>query len=113
MTLTGYAGRPPNCPGFILGATGLTTSSSSFHGTTRSISAKNRSLRVVLLFDAQLRSANVLCVMPQIVLASGNGSIYLNGANAPFLTKHRESEVLPLFPSDFLLAEVWQHVVCS
>ena len=47
------AGCPPNCPGFILGATGLTTSSSSFHGTTRSISARNRSLRVVLLFDAQ------------------------------------------------------------
>jgi hypothetical protein len=25
-----------------------------------------------------------------------NSSIYLNGANAPFLTKHRVSEVLPL-----------------
>jgi hypothetical protein len=98
MTLTGYAGRPPNCPGFILGATGLSTSSSSFHGTTRSISAKNRSLRVVLLFDAQLRSANVLCVMPQIVLASGNGSIYLNGANAPFFNKTSRKRGSAAFP---------------
>jgi hypothetical protein len=41
--------------------------------------------------------------MPQIVSASGNSSIYLNGANAPFLTKHRVSEVLPLFRRDHLV----------
>jgi hypothetical protein len=38
--------------------------------------------------------------MPQIVSASGNSSIYLNGANAPFLTKHRVSEVLQVLPKE-------------
>gem|GEM_PF-6027608 len=37
--------------------------------------------------------------MPQIVSASGNSSIYLNGADAPFLTKHRVSEVLLRLPN--------------
>jgi hypothetical protein len=50
--------------------------------------------------------------MPQIVSASGNSSIYLNGADAPFLTKHRVSEVLPAFlRGKFAAREVYEDIL--